>query len=104
MPKGKHRGTCVSLWLSDEELEKVEALMTSSGQTRTKVIKDLLAGRQLPDHSLWKTCKRLASIGGYIKKFVDNGEHGNAYKLGCEIIATAREIEKSEKARIEGAG
>lgn len=97
MPKGVHNGTCVSFWASDAEIEKLAYLSTSSGQSRTKVIKDLINEKRLPDKSYWKTYRQLASLGGLIKKFVDNGDHGNAYQLGCEVLAIARELERLEK-------
>ncbi len=99
MPNGKHRGTCISLWVSDEEYEKIEALKASSGLSRSDLIKKLLAGEPLPDKSYWKTYKQIASIGGMIKKFMENGTYGNAYKLGCDILATARELERLDKER-----
>lgn len=85
------------MWMSDDEIAKIEALTISTGYNRTKLFKELLASRPLPDKSYWKTYRQLASLGGMIKRFVDNGEHGNAYKLGCKILEIARELERFEK-------
>lgn len=104
MSKADHKGTCISMWMSDEEMKKIEALMVSSGQTRTALFKNLLAGRSIPDKSYWKTYRQLAQIGGLIKRHVDNGQHGSAYKLGCEVVRIARELEKLEKERSNAAG
>ena len=97
MAKGEHKGVCISMWMSKEEMEKIEALEESSGKTRTQIFKDLLAKRPIPDRSYWRTFRQLASLGGLIKKFVENGEHGNAYKLGCEVLEIACELERLEK-------
>lgn len=97
MSKGEHKGTCISMWMSDEEIAKIDALTTSTGYNRTKLFKELLANKPLPDKSYWKTYRQLASLGGMIKRFVENGQHGNAYKLGCEVLEIAHELERLEK-------
>lgn len=85
------------MWMSDDEMSRIEALCASSGYNRTKLFKELLNNRPLPDKSYWKTYRQLASLGGLIKKFVETGQHGNAYRLGCEILSIAKELERLEK-------
>lgn len=101
MSKGIHRGTCISMWMSPGEMEKINALTTSSGQSRTQLFKNLLARRPVPDKSYWKTYKQLASLGGMIKRFVDNGQHGNAFHLGLQVLQIAQELERQDKERAE---
>ena len=95
----KHRGVHMSFWVSDKQAEKIEALAVASGQTRTKVMKALIDKAPLLDRSYWKTYSQLASIGGLIKGRVDSGQHGDAYRLGVEILRIARELERIEKER-----
>lgn len=95
--KPKNKGVHISFWVSDEQAEKLDALAIASGQTRTKVLKALIDNRPLIDKSYWRTYSQLASIGGLIKGRVDNGEHGNAYKLGMKVLQIARELERLEK-------
>lgn len=89
----------MSFWVTEEQAQKIEALALASGKSKTQIFKALIDNAPIIDKSYWKTYSQLASIGGLIKGMVESGKHGNAYKLGMEILKIARELERLEKDR-----
>ena len=93
----KRKGVHVSFWISDEQAEKLDELAMSSGLTRSKIWKALLDRKMIPERSFARLCGEIAKIGGLIKGKVVSGKHGDAYRLGQELVKIARALKKDQE-------
>lgn len=84
----KREGSCVSLWLDNDQVKKLAELAKSSGKSRSDVIRAMIDRKRLPDVSFWQTYQMLAQLGAHLKKTGDQA-------TGAEILAIARRLEAS---------
>lgn len=95
----KNKGVHLSVWISDEQAAKLEAMTAASGLSRSKVIRRLLDGQTIPERSYTRTLSELARIGGLIKSHVTAGRQDEALALGREVLKIARSLQDAEICR-----
>lgn len=90
--KIEHKGKHLSLWITDAQGEKLEAISRASGLSRSEVIRRTIDGLAVPDKSYTRTLGELARLGGLIKSHIEGGERAEALAIAREVLEIAREL------------
>lgn len=90
--KPKNKGAHLSLWITDAQAEKLNALSAASGLTRSNVVRRLIDGQAIPEKSYARTLGELGRLGGLIKSHIEGDERAEALAIAREVLDIAREL------------
>lgn len=66
--KDRHKGVAVRVWMSPDQIARLDAAGEITGRTRSGTIRDLVDGIKRPDRTCARAVGLLGRVGGLMKK------------------------------------